>query len=571
MKYQSSNSRLIYTIDFEKKRNICPECSENRKKKKNRDLEFFRDTNTAYCFHCNTTFFEYKKNEKQYKIPELKNITKLTDKAVKWFTSRMISQNTLNEMKIYSDVEYMPQFEKEIEVICFPYFRGEQLVNIKYRGAKKSFKLHSGSELIWYNYDALDNSEVIICEGEIDLLTYIENGYKNIISVPNGAGNIEYLDNTIELFDSVEKVILSTDVDTKGIKLRDELIRRIGEDKCYIVSFRECKDANEYFIKHGGLEFKDRVNAAELLKIKGIISIDDIDDRIDNLYENGLPEGLSIGHYSIDEHIRWQTKQVSIFTGIPSSGKSEFVDYIVSKLNVRYNWKAAYFSPENHPLEMHYAKLHEKISGKKFKAGFGDDDYENVKTHLNGNISYLLDENDMTLQKVLTSAKYCVKKAGIKVLVLDPYNMFEHKAEKNENETQYISRFLDELKKFAKFNDILVILVAHPAKLMQGQVPNLYSISGSANFYNKADYGITVHRKKDENGAMNSLVEIHVQKVRFKNFGKQGVIELKYNYNNGRYEDSDVLPVNYDNECWLKAIKEPDFWDNIKENNEIPF
>ena len=48
------------------------------------------------------------------------------------------------------------------------------------------------------------------------------------------------------------------------------------------------------------------------------------------------------------------------------SGKSEFVDYIVTKLNIKHGWKAAFFTPENYPLKFHYAKLFEKMIGKKF-------------------------------------------------------------------------------------------------------------------------------------------------------------------------------------------------------------
>ena len=115
MKYQSSNTKTIYELDFEfssGKMLLCPDCSPNRKKSKKKDLRYYSDTNRAYCHHCNTTFFEYKPyiQKKEYVIPEWRNITKLSDKAVKWFTGRMISQQTLNLMQVFSDKEWMPQF-----------------------------------------------------------------------------------------------------------------------------------------------------------------------------------------------------------------------------------------------------------------------------------------------------------------------------------------------------------------------------------------------------------------------------------------------------------------------------
>ena len=186
MKYQSSNTKHVFDIEFgSSKGNMhsCPECSPGRKKSSSKDLKYYPDTERAYCHHCNTTFFEYKpyEQEKQYVVPEWKNKTNLTDKAVKYFEGRMIKQDTLIECKVYSDTEWMPQFQKEVQVMCFPFFKGEKLINVKYRGAKKSFKLVSGAELIWWNFNAIqDNKELIICEGEIDGLTVIENGFNTV-------------------------------------------------------------------------------------------------------------------------------------------------------------------------------------------------------------------------------------------------------------------------------------------------------------------------------------------------------------------------------------------------------
>jgi len=551
MKYQSSNTKKVYDIDFDRKRIKCPDCSQSRRKEKQRDLQYYSNDNRGYCWHCLTTFFEYKPyDEKKYTIPEWQNITKLSDKAVKWFTSRMIKQETLNYMKVYTTNEFMPQFNKEIEVICFPYFRDLKLVNIKFRGANKTFKLVSGAELIFWNLDILtDCKDVIITEGEIDCLTFIENGFKNVVSVPNGANGTDYLDNYIHLFDDKD-IYLSIDNDTKGIELRDELIRRFGAERCYLISFNECKDANDYFIKYGGIEFKDRVTSAKQIKIKGMITIDDLYNDIIDLYKNGINPGLKINN-PLDEFITWEAGRLCIVTGIPSSGKSEFVDFVVSKLNILYGWKAAYFTPENYPLKYHYAKLHEKFWGREFRKS-GEYDIDSVYEHIKDNFFYILDEEDMTFETVLNSAKMFVKQKGIKIFVIDPYNKLEHERKSHQTETEYVSKFLDKLINFAKFNNILVFLIAHPVKMQKGEIPTLYNISGSANFYNKTDYGITIHRVFDEQNIMTNQIQIHIQKIKFKNLGNQGVVEMKYNYNNGRFETKTI--DSWDNSNWL--IKE---------------
>jgi len=255
---------------------------------------------------------------------------------------------------------------------------------------------------------------------------------------------------------------------------------------------------------------------------------------------------------------------------VHNSGKSEFVDYLVTKLNLLYGWKAAYFTPENYPLKFHYAKLHEKYSGRKFKKESHDDTFWGVYEHIKDNYYYILNEDDMTVKTVLDNAKVLVKQHGVKIVVIDPYNRLDHQYSKNINETQYISKFLDEITAFSKFYNVLVFLVAHPKKMQRGEVPSLYDIAGSANFYNKTDYGFTVHRTRNEEQVMQNEVQIHWQKIKFKHLGEQGVSELKYNYNNGRFEE--ISDVNrWDNKNWLYSaqVKTNDFTEPKKETYDI--
>lgn len=556
MKFQSSNTKAIFELTPQKKRETCPECSHNRRKSKDPCLHWDLENNRGYCHHCNTSFFIYEhKPEKVYKVPKWKNITKLSDKAVKWFEGRAIKQETLKKYKIYSDTEYMLQFEKETEVICFPYFKDEKLINIKYRGANKSFKLVKDAELCFWNIDEIETDFVIV-EGEMDLLSFAEAEIDKVVSVPNGANNIEFLDDIIHKFDKAENIWLAVDNDKKGIELRDELARRFGFDRCYIVNFKDCKDANEYLIKYGAVELRQCLTDAELYPVKGIVKMDNIFGDIADLFNNGVQPGKAIGFPEIDEFITWETGRLAIVTGVPGHGKSEVVDYIISRLNLLHGWKAAYFTPENYPLKFHYSKLYEKYVGKSFSCQYSNVDEFNIAyEYLRDNYFYIMDEEDNTVDLIIDSAKSLVKSRGIKILVIDPYNKLEHPQNRGESETQYISRFLDRITTFAKFNDVLVILVAHPkkmSKLSTGayEIPNLYDISGSAHFFNKTDYGLTVYRHFNGQGYDNSI-ELHIQKVKFKHLGKTGAIPLKYNYLNGRFETENVILENFDKSNWL--------------------
>lgn len=559
MKLQSSITKRIY--EFEPtpgRKTICPECSHNRRKAKEPIVSWEKSGERGYCHHCETTFFKYESREKPvYTLPEWKNITALSDKAVKYFEGRGISQNTLNEMKIYSDREFMPQFQKEVDVICFPYFSGGKLINIKYRGPEKSFKLYQGAELVFWNVDSIEK-EVIIVEGEIDLLSFLEAGQKSVISVPAGANkSLEYLEDCKALLDAA-KIYLAVDQDKKGVELRDELARRLGAEKCFIVSFQECKDANEFLTKHGALELSEAVKQARPVPVKGIIKVGDLYSDIFNLFVNGIQKGLQIKS-CLDQIITWEPGRLAIITGIPGHGKSEFVDWLVCKLNILYGWKAVYFTPENYPLKFHYAKIFEKLAGMQFnRFKTSDQEFMIAYEYIRDNFFYLMDEEDYSIDMVMDGAKQLIRAKGIRVLIIDPYNKLEYQATRGENETQYISRFLDKLQMFARFNDCLVILVAHPRKMQKNQgkfdIPTLYDISGSAHFYNKADYGLSIYRKgkgEDHGGGYENMIECHVQKVKFKHLGECGAVELRYNYNNGRFEDEGAIVDIWDNSSWL--------------------
>ena len=153
-------------------------------------------------------------------------------------------------------------------------------------------------------------------------------------------------------------------------------------------------------------------------------------------------------------------------------------------------------------------------------------------------ISQSVDEDmEMDLNKFLDLCRTAVVRHGAKMIVLDPWNELEHKRRRDETETDYISRALRAIKRFAKQHDVAFWIVAHPTKPQEGakKIPGLYDISGSANWANKADYGLTYHRPKfDENKA-----KIIVNKVRMGLPGKKGEVTVCYDFTNSRFE---ILP-----------------------------
>lgn len=591
---------------------FCPQCHETRHDKRDKSLSVDLDKGVWNCHYCgwggtiNVSDYDDSPEGKQrwmeqqpwynphrlrkqkpvYKKPVQRQTAPLSEKAIAWFKGRGISLDTLTACKVTEGMEWMPQKNKEWNTVQFNYYLNGELINTKFRTGDKCFKLCSGAQLIPYLIDNIKGQkECIITEGEIDALSFYEVGFHNVISVPNGANaNLDYLDDFIEdYFDDKDTIFIASDTDTKGIELRDELLRRFGAERCRIVEYGQgCKDANEHLMQYGAASLKQALLSAPEIKLEGVFTVSDFEESLDALFEHGMQRGVTIGHQCFDRLCSFETKRLLTVTGIPGSGKSEFIDEIAERLNMRYGWRFAYFSPENAPLAYHASKLIEKFTGKKFSKEtltFGE--YKMVKQHLETDFFFISPKEDYRLETILERAKFLVRRKGIKALVIDPYNRLEDESD-GMSETKYISRQLDRLTNFAQQNDVLVILMAHPTKQTKNkdgviEAPTLYDISGSAHFYNKTDFGIVVHRNRVEN-----TVEIIVQKVKFRHLGEVGTALFKYNINNGRYTDytPNTEPV-WDNSNHLiedvkqkqqDAYEASQFdWDDLQPDEDCPF
>jgi twinkle protein len=260
------------------------------------------------------------------------------------------------------------------------------------------------------------------------------------------------------------------------------------------------------------------------------------------LYRDGRARGHSTGWSSIDELMTIRAGELSVVTGIPNSGKSEFVDAVAVNLAHRYGWRFAMCSFENSPAE-HVAKLVEKHLGVPFWHGprprMSEAELQQAMEWAADHFHLIrFDDEAPTIDAILDKARAAVMRHGIRGLVIDPYNEIEHHRPVNVTETEYVSQLLGKVKRLAQLHDVHVWFVAHPAKLPRDggslPAPTLYDISGSANWANKADLGVVVHRDPAKDP---TRTDIYLRKVRFKSVGKIGVASLRYDKATGRYTE----------------------------------
>ncbi len=528
-----------HKLEEGKKQGICPLCSHDRKPKnqKAKCASYDWERGLGTCHNCNTSFqlHTYQRkgaSEKVYvrpvgppnsnEYPEF-----LSDKVIEWFKTRGISQKTLVDLEISEGPEYMPQTGKTENVIKFNYFMGDQLINVKYRDGRKNFKLYKGAEKVFYNINSIIGYEYcVIVEGEMDVLALHEAGITNAISVPNGAtlnsNNLDYLDACIDYFDDKEKIILAVDTDEAGQALQSELVRRLGSEVCYLASFEDCKDANEYLIKYGKEKLSQRISGARPVPLENVTTFRDIEDEVTDFVKNGFKPGFQVGLENFDDIFSTYTGQFITVTGIPSSGKSDFVDQMVVGYNNNYGWKTAFASPENVPTYLHAHKLMRKHwQGMPTRDDIDGDKWNQIADHCNSNYFHI-DMERYTLDSVLRKGAELVKRKGIKCLVIDPFNKVRDVDCKTEDVNRYTMEYLSKIEIFAKKYDVLVFIVAHPTKMYKdkdGKIeePTMYNIKGGGEWYDASYHGILVHRDYDA-----KTVKAKVLKVKFQNLGQNG-------------------------------------------------
>lgn len=514
----------------------CPKCSHTRKNKTDECLSVNITRGLYNCHNCGWSGTVNKFSSKPTYIKPVESDLQITQNILAWFKKRKISKPTLVHWKISDSIEYMPQVKKKVRVINFNYYRDSNLINIKYRDGGKHFKLVSGAELIFYGLDNIKELDIVyIVEGELDALSLHEAGFYSVCSVPNGAskGNqkLEYLDNCYQYFSNKKTIVLCTDNDEAGLSLRNELARRFGYYKCKYVDWKNYKDANDVLVNADKNILRNFIEEAKNFPLEGILNIDDIWNNVLSFNERGV-KNYSIGLGDSDTFYNMAFGEWTVVTGIPNSGKSDVVDQICCNMAIKYGFRSVMFSPESFPYEGHIKRIANKLNEKNCT----NQDLNETKIFIREHFHWIkIDLENLTLKGILDAFKQLVLQKGINICVIDPYNMLDHSAQKDYS---YVGKLLSQITQFCQQTKTHLFLVAHPRKIesIEGKYRkvNLYDISGSSEFFNKAYNGLVIHRLIGQKSKYNSdIVRIYVEKVKRKENGKLGDFDIAPDFKNG--------------------------------------
>lgn len=567
----------------------CPKCSASRKKKSVRCLSLNLDEGLWNCHHCGWSgslksgqdgegdphWWVDRAAAPSYVKPKPKprDVSDPANAERKAWATRMqergISPGIIKANGIDVQRVWFPQIEGELWALAYPYYRDGELINVKYRAVdddgSKLFRMEKDAERILWRLDDIADpavTEILIFEGENDALAAEVAGFRNATSVPNGAptertknldGHLSYLEDrrTADILSRKRSFVLATDGDAPGLRLRDELARRLGPERCKVVVWPDgCKDANDVLMQRGADALRDCLNHALPIPISGTLSVRDFRDQMDDVYINGLPPGPSTGWATVDNLpsgeplYRPADGLTTVVTGVPGSGKSRWVNALALNLAVLHDTRFAICSPEYKPTELLVQHLAETYIGKPARPGAADrmtqSEWNAAMRFIDDHFHFVVPEST-TVAEILDKAKALISRFGCRGLIIDPWTEIElADAGGGRSEVKVLKDALGDIQRFGWRQNIHTWINAHPTKLphsdndTETRVVGIYDIAGGAQFANKADFIISLWRDKSD--PLN-LVDVHVKKARFQHLGDYGKTTLRFDRVTGRYSD----------------------------------
>jgi twinkle protein len=587
---------------------VCPKCVDTRKaeNRKKTCLTVHNEPGNQWwkCQNCDWkgNLETHQKSQKIYEKAYMPKVrpTIYSPEITLFLTKRGISSSTAFNAGVYETKA------KEEQIICYPYYVNHSLRNVMFRRVNYIKGVTEGArewqikrteevqtESVFWGLDDYDRDhpECIIVEGQTDRLSWLEAGYKNVLSVPMGGINPpkgdtdkkEYEkkfafinDEFRAITNTSRKFILCTDADDVGIATREAMASIIGKNRCYKVTLPfKYKDSNEVLAGNdNGLQALGIEGIHEVYKtskpfpIEGIITLMDIRDELILMTKEGPKKGYLCGNKALDPVLSIREKLLMVVTGIAGMGKSTWTRWYTTSLTLNNpDLKWGIYTPENRPMKREFLRICEVKEGRsswvKHQNCMGPDQLQNAMNWTNDHF-YLMapehrnyfsfeKEKPKTLKNLFGYIKTLKDRYGITGFVIDAFNKVEHERDSKQAEEQYIGMVLDLILEFLDIEDLMGIIVAHPHKMEAKPtgnfpVPGLFNVKGSSAWSERTDIGIAIHRNKfkqasvvdDEGKKQKTWVRdpyaatlVDINKMKFDELGEETGVEMYLDMRSG--------------------------------------
>ncbi|HSW67970.1 MAG TPA: DnaB-like helicase C-terminal domain-containing protein [Bacteroidales bacterium] len=408
-------------------------------------------------------------------------------------------------------------------VYVFQYFNeSNELEYVSYRGLGKD-GIKGGCEvdtksILWGIWQIDKDKPVVITEGQPDAMAVWQAGYKNVVSVPNGAKNLKWIEHCWEWLQGISEFIVFADNDAPGREMGENIKKRLHNVK--VISHEKYKDANEVLYYAGEKAVLELIEDAINEVPHGMADLAEIEYKPADSQQHFR---IETGFYEYDRFIDdWRTQEISVIFGRNGEGKTTFISQIIGHC-IEKNVKVFLYSGEMSDQKIQDWLYRQIIGGKKehlrsvqtkyyAKTEPTPDAIKQIKKWHKSKL-YLYDRSATDTRKELDRffevMELAVRKFGIRLFVID--NLMAILEENADSLYSDQANFVQRCKDFAITKDVHIVLLAHPTKEkseIKGDKGNLEKtdISGSNNIPNKADYIIAVERNWDAGSDCNAII-----------------------------------------------------------------
>ncbi|SER51834.1 MULTISPECIES: toprim domain-containing protein [Pseudomonas] len=417
---------------------------------------------------------------------------KVDSPVMEYLKGRGLTEATIKAFKV----------AEQGRLMVFPYLRNDSLVHWKTigidrdaNGKKTGIKTSPGTEPCLFGWHTIPSTarEVTIVEGEIDAMTAWQYG-KPALSVPFGGGGgnkqawIEYEFDNLQRFDTIW---LALDQDEEGRKATEELVKRLGRERCRLVElpakdFNECLDA--LFLDAEDIaECYEKAKSLDPEKLVGVMEFRDqiIDEFFD---KNPTMTGMATPWEKQRDLIRFRESELTVWTGWSGHGKSQLLNYIAFH-GMRNGAKFCIASMEM-PAKRTMQRMVRQAAGLAHPSrGYIDA----ILQSLSGKLWIFDQMGSAKTSEMIETFKYAARRYGVNHFIVDSLA----KLGMAEDDYNGQKQAMEALVGFAHEMGVHVHLVAHPRKADdESKIPGKLDVRGGAILTDLADNVITVWRNK---------------------------------------------------------------------------
>ena len=382
-------------------------------------------------------------------------------------------------------------------------------------------------------------TRLVICSSDDEARAIRDAGFKSVRVVVTEEAVMSVVDRevvvdpTLTFFSDI--VICLSDPD-----LRDKIAIRIGDERCRWADWAD-------------------VNLADPKRLRALIEgarpmwTDEV-CRMSDVPESGPVQTFETGFKLLDEHgFRLIRPAFMPVIGPYGSGKSVLVRQLCCNLYRMYGWRSLITAFEEKIKPRYQRDLRKHLIGsddydaqgvltwRRKTGNWTADDVARADAAIEDGFRFLRRKRNATLDvdRLIDRIEFAVRVYGVDVVVIDPVNEVDHQVPKGESKTDYMGRFMMQLKQLADDYGLLMIVCAHPPKegvekrSAKGRLLTLNDGADTAHYGNKADIGWCVWRP---GLAEHSPTYLHIDKLKdHEIMGKPTLAKLMLNSHEGAF------------------------------------